>query len=104
MEKVDIAVIGETNNVVLFNAVGMKTFVLSDPLEIDKKIFELYKNGCKIIYVSEKIYVSITETLEKYATLAYPIILPLPINSSSTGVGEKKIKDSVEKAIGINIF
>ena len=43
MEKVDIAVIGETNNVVLFNAVGMKTFVLSDPLEIDKKIFELYK-------------------------------------------------------------
>ena len=104
MEKVDIAVIGETSNVVLFNAVGMKTFVLSDPLEIDKKIFELYKNGCKIIYVSEKIYVSITETLEKYANLAYPIILPLPIDSPSTGVGEKKIKDSVEKAIGINIF
>lgn len=102
--KSPIAVISETNNSTLFNAVGMRTFILTDPKEIDKKIFELYKAGTKIIYVSEDIYLNIGETLEKYAQQAYPIILPLPIDDDSKGVGEKKIKDSVEKAIGINIF
>lgn len=104
MERIDIAVISESTNSTLFSAIGMASYILKDPIQIDKKIFELYKAGCKIIYVSEKIYMNISETLEKYATLPYPIILPLPIDDKSMGIGEKKIKDSVEKAIGINIF
>lgn len=104
MDKNSIAIISNTPNSSIFRSVGMKTFVLTDLEEIDKTIFRLSKEGCKIIYLSEQIYLSIPETLEKYSQVAYPIILPLPIDSESTGVGEAKIKDSVEKAIGINIF
>ena len=104
MNKDSIAVISKTPNSSIFRSVGMKAYVLTDPVEIDKLIFNLSKEGCKIIYLSEEIYLSIPETLEKYSKSAYPIILPLPIDSESTGVGDKKIKDSVEKAIGINIF
>lgn len=102
--KCNIAVIAETNNVLLFNAIGMATFIESDPVAIDKLVFDLSKNGCKVIYVSEKIYLNIPETLEKYANSSYPIILPLPVDEKSSGVGDKKIRDSVEKAIGIDIF
>jgi len=32
------------------------------------------------------------------------MILPLPMEQASAGIGLKKIQDNVEKAIGINIF
>ena len=67
-------------------------------------IFKLFKEGCKIIYVTEKVYENIPETLEKYSQMTYPIILPLPLDNVNSGVGMKKIKANVEKAIGINIF
>ena len=67
-------------------------------------IFSLYKEGCKIIFVTEEIYQNIPETLEKYSQMTYPIILPLPLDDVNSGVGMKKIKANVEKAIGIDIF
>ncbi len=104
MDKSSIACIGETKNVNLFNALGIKTFILSDLKEVDTTIYHLSKDGIKIIYVSENIYSSIPEVLEKYANKTYPIILPIPLDEASNGVGLKKIKDNVEKAIGIDIF
>lgn len=104
METSSIAVIGETKNVNLFNSLGIKSYISQDVKEIDTLIYHLAKDGVKIIYVSENIYSNITDTLEKYAQKAYPIILPLPLDADPTGIGIKKIKDNVEKAIGIDIF
>lgn len=103
-EKISIAAIGNDESIVIYNCVGFKTYFSNDYNEIDKIIFDLYKNGCKIIYVTEKIYENISTTLEKYSHMTYPIILPLPIDNVSSGVGMKKIKANVEKAIGIDIF
>lgn len=103
-EKNDISAIAFSDNINILNAVGIKTNVIKDIKEADEIIFELSKSGTKIIYVSEEIYTQIPKTLEKYAHLAYPIILPLPFDGPSKGVGDKKIRASVEKAIGINIF
>lgn len=103
-EKVSIAAIGNDESIVIYNCVGFKTFFSNDIQEIDKMIFSLYKEGCKIIYVTEKIYESIPETLEKYQHMTYPIILPLPLDNENSGVGMKKVKANVEKAIGIDIF
>lgn len=103
-EKISIAAIGNDESIVIYNCVGFKTYFSNDYNEIDKMIFDLYKNGCKIIYVTEKIYENIPTTLEKYSHMTYPIILPLPIDNVSSGVGMKKIKANVEKAIGIDIF
>ena len=51
-----------------------------------------------------KIYEAIPETLDKYSKSPFPIIIPIPEGIDSKGVGLKKIKDNVEKAIGIDIF
>lgn len=104
MEVNNIAAIATTNNVTIFNSVGIKTYIKEDLNEIDKLIYELSKNGCKIVYISEELYLKIPNTLSKYANVPYPIIIPLPIDNKSSGVGDEKIRKSVEKAIGINIF
>jgi V/A-type H+-transporting ATPase subunit F len=103
-EKIEIAAIGSQDTIVLFNAIGISTYFTSDLQEVDKIIFELVNKQCKIIYISEEIYESIPETLEKYKQTAFPIIIPIPTGDESKGVGLAKIKDNVEKAIGIDIF
>lgn len=102
--KNEIAAIGSSDVIILFNAVGIRTFLATDIEQVDKIIFDLANENYKIIYVSEEIYENITETLEKYKNITFPIIIPIPTSETSKGIGIKKIKENVEKAIGFDIF
>lgn len=104
MEKVDMAAIGCSEEIYLFNAVGCATAIAKTPQEADNKIFELAQAGCKICYLTEELYTQMGETLEKYAKQAFPIIIPIPSQKGSQGTGEKKIRNNVEKAIGMDIL
>ncbi len=105
MEKnIDIAIIGSKDSIFLFNAIGIRTYITSTPFEADKKILELVNNNCKIIYLTEDVYLSIPETIEKYKSNSFPIIIPLPVGEENLNVGRNKIRQNVEKAIGIDIF
>ncbi|MCK9536755.1 MAG: V-type ATP synthase subunit F [Bacilli bacterium] len=103
-EKIDIAAIGSDDTIILFNAVGIKTYMVKSSSEAEKTIAQLTNEKCRIIYLAEDIYEVIPETIEKYQYTPFPIIIPLPTKTVAKGVGLKKIKDNVEKAIGINIF
>lgn len=103
-EKVSIAAIGDKDTIVLFNAIGVRTFISDNPSEIERIIYRLEKDNCKIIYIAEELYKSIPETIEKYSYDPFPIIIPIPITDHSLGIGAKTIKNNVEKAIGIDIF
>lgn len=103
-KKVEIAAVSDEESVILFNALGINTNVVKNASEAEKKIFELASRNCKIIYVSENLYTSIPETIERYQQSPFPILMPLPIGEISLNIGRKKIKENVEKAIGIDIF
>ena len=103
-KKIEIAAIASQDSVILFNAIGINTHIVANASEAEKKIFELASLNCKIIYISEKLYLSIPETIEKYRHSPFPILIPLPVGQEKLNVGRKKIKDNVEKAIGIDIF
>ncbi len=105
MDKhVEVAAIGRTDAVLLYNAAGFLTHIVSNPVEADKTVFQLANAKCKVILIDEDLYAAMAETLKKYKTNAFPILMPVPMSSSSKGIGMKKIQENVEKAIGINIF
>lgn len=103
-EKIPIAAIGEENTITLFNAIGIKTYVLTNPTEASRTILTLENQGCKIIYLSEDLYLALPEMVEKYQSLAFPMLIPIPIKKTSQEVGKKKIRANVEKAVGIDIL
>lgn len=103
-QKVDIAAIGDSDIILLFNAVGIKTFAIKDIDQVERTIHQLANQKVKIIYVTEEIYEAIPETIEKYKTSPFPVIMPIPSNEESKEIGLKKIKENVEKAIGFDIF
>ena len=89
--KIDIAIISDKEEVILFNAIGLKTFKVNTPFEVERAIYELSSNKCKIIYVSEALYLKIPETIEKYKQSPFPIIIPLPVGDENFNVGRKEI-------------
>ncbi|HEY8445152.1 MAG TPA: V-type ATP synthase subunit F [Bacilli bacterium] len=103
-EKVKIAAIGNHDTIVLFNAIGIKTFITDKVREVEQIIYNLVNENCKIIYIAEELYQAIPETIAKYSLEPFPIIIPIPITDVSLGIGSKKIRENVEKAIGIDIF
>jgi len=104
MEKIDLAAIGQSSEIYLFNAVGITTIIAKTPQEADEKIRDLANGDCKVIYLEEALYINMSSTPERYAKRAFPIIIPIPSQEGSKGVGLKKIKDNVQKAIGMDIL
>lgn len=104
MEKIDLAAIGESSEIYLFNAVGISTYVAKTPKEAAERIHALAEAGCKVVYLEEALYVRLTDVLETYNKRAFPIVIPIPSSEGSQGVGLKKIKDNVQRAIGLDIL
>ncbi|MDD3113104.1 MAG: V-type ATP synthase subunit F [Candidatus Izemoplasmatales bacterium] len=105
MEKTQqIAIVGLTDAILLFNTVGVRAFQVKDAGEAERTISSLANRKCKLIFVTEDIYEAIPETIEKYQQLPYPILMVLPIDPEKKNIGMKKIKQNVENAIGIDLF
>ncbi|MGI6782312.1 MAG: V-type ATP synthase subunit F [Acholeplasmataceae bacterium] len=102
--RIEIACLGENEDIILFQGVGITTFVIKDRDILIEKIEELASIGTKIILVSDIFNEAIEETVVKYQTKPYPIILSLPLSGIESQKGLDKIRKDVERAIGINIF
>jgi V/A-type H+-transporting ATPase subunit F len=103
-ENIEIAAISIRDTVTLFNAVGIKTFQVKDAIEAERIIYRLVDNNCKLIYIAEELFLELDQVTEKYSSVPFPVIIPIPIAEVSLNIGQKKIKDNVEKAIGIDIL
>ena len=57
-----------------------------------------------VIFVTEQISVQIEYMIGEYENEVHTDIIPIPNNQGSLGVGLKKIRESVERAIGVDIF
>ncbi len=104
MSSVKSAAVGERSSVILFSAAGVYTKEVTTPEQAEKAVASLVKDGYKIIFLSEKLALSMPETLEKYRAAAFPLILPVPDRSGSSGYGMANIRKNMEKAIGTDIL
>ncbi len=100
----DIAVVGDKDSVLAFKSIGMDARPVSDEYAAAGEIRKLAENGTKVIYITEQFAELISDTIDKYKTKPYPIIIPIPYSRGSNGFGMKNLKKDVEKAIGADIL
>ncbi|MDY0064133.1 MAG: V-type ATP synthase subunit F [Bacilli bacterium] len=103
-DKRSMAAIGDRDTILLFNAIGIETHISQDVEQVDQLVFSLANKKCKIIFISEDLYQKIPQTIEKYKSNPFPILIPIPITKKSKQIGKQKIRENVEKAIGFDIF
>ncbi len=104
MKKNKIAVVGERDSVMLWNALGVKTVYADEKKDIERELHSLAAGDFAIIFITEKAAQLVPETLARYKTCAYPAVIPIPDRDGSNGYGMRSIKANIEKAIGADIL
>jgi len=99
-----IGVIGDKDSVLGFKAIGLYVFPVTTNEQAEETLKKLAKDDFAVILITEQIAMQIPETIDRYKTTPFPVVIPIPNNSGSTGFGIKNVKANVEKAIGADII
>lgn len=99
-----IGVVGDKDSVLAFKAIGVDVFPVIEQEEARKTIDRLAANNYAVIFVTEQVAQDLDETIERYNRAILPAIILVPSNQGSLNIGLQRIKDNVEKAVGVNIL
>lgn len=98
-----IAVIGDKESILGFSAIGMDIYPAYEEEEVKRIIPQLIEENYAILYITENVSRKVEKYLEKLKKNKIPAIVTIPNNTGGTGYGDKRIKEMVQKAVGIEI-
>lgn len=99
-----IGVVGDKDSVLAFKAIGIDVYPVVEVEEARKTIDKMAANNYGVIFVTEQVAKDLTETIERYNRAMVPAIILIPSNQGSLNIGMQRIRDNVEKAVGVNIL
>ncbi|MBO7709959.1 MAG: V-type ATP synthase subunit F [Lachnospiraceae bacterium] len=99
-----IAVMGDYDSIYGFSAIGLATFPVSDTAEAAKTLHQIADSGYGIIYITEELADRIRRDIDKYRDKMMPSIILIPGVKGDTGEGVRRVKASVEQAVGSDIL
>jgi len=99
-----IGVVGDKDSVLAFKAIGIDVYPVVEVEDARKTIDKLAVNNYGVIFVTEQVAKDVGETIERYNKLMLPAIILIPSNQGSLNIGLQRIRDNVEKAVGVNIL
>ena len=98
------AAIGDSASVSGFAALGLSVFRETEPEKIKKLINRLAGSEFAVIYITEPAAALVSDTINKYRASKLPAIVLIPAIEGNTGDGMRSLHESVEKAVGSDIF
>lgn len=99
-----MAAVGERDAVLAFGAMGMAVRPTEDAQSTAAAVRALAKEGIAVIFITEEAASGIPETIARYQTEPTPAIIPIPGTRGASGLGIKRLRANVEKAIGADIL
>lgn len=100
-----IAVIGDKDTVMGFQALGLDVFDAKTDDDAKKIIKNIANdNNYAVIYITEDLAAGIMDTIEKYTEKKIPAIILIPGAGGSMGIGMSGVKKCVERAVGADIL
>ncbi|HHV39462.1 MAG TPA: V-type ATP synthase subunit F [Tepidimicrobium sp.] len=99
-----VAVVGDKDSILGFKALGIDAFPVLDGDEARVAVDNLARKDYGIIFITEQMASLIPDTIERYNNQMIPAVILIPSNQGTLNIGLDRIKDNVEKAVGINIL
>ncbi len=104
MSTFKIGMIGDYETSIGFKAAGIDTYIAKVPAEAKAMLLALAKEGYGIVFVTEEIASLLEDTIDQVNRDTECAVLIIPSVKGSKGLGKERIKKSVERAVGIDIF
>ncbi len=99
-----VGVVGDKDSILAFKALGIDVYPVIEIEEAKKAIDTMAFNNYAVIFVTEQIAQHLGETIKRYNRQMLPAIILIPSNQGSLNIGMQRIRDNVEKAVGVNIL
>lgn len=99
-----IAVMGDRDSVLGFQALGLEVFPCEEAAEARKTLHRLAHSDYAVIYITEQLSAQISSEVERYKDNVTPAIILIPGKSGSLGLGTSALQSAVERAVGADIL
>lgn len=99
-----VGVIGDRDSVIGFKALGMTVRVAETGERAAELIRQMADDMFAVIYITEPLAEENQSLIKGLRQQPLPAIVPIPSITGSTGLGMRQVKESVRKAVGIDLF
>ncbi len=99
-----IAVMGDQDSVLGFQALGLEVCPVSNPEEARQALHHMAKENYAIIYMTEQLAAQLPGEIARYQDALTPAIILIPGKEGSLGIGMANVKSAVERAVGADIL
>lgn len=99
-----IAVLGDRDSVLGFQALGLSVFPAETAEEARETLHRLARERFAIIYLTEGLAADLGSDLARYRDAPTPAVILIPGKEGSLGLGSGLMKRAVERAVGADIL
>jgi vacuolar-type H+-ATPase subunit F/Vma7 len=100
-----IAVLGDTDFVMPFSALGLDTYATADTVDdIKEKTNKIIEGKYALVVVAENIAPMTEEVFSDYQNTPTPCIMVVPFTTESKGFATQALGEALRLATGINIL
>lgn len=99
-----IAVLGDTDFVMPFTALGVDTYTVTDEADIIENAKKIIQGKYALILVAENIAPAADTVFADYEGSATPCVLVVPFTTESKGFAAEALAKVLKMATGINIL
>ncbi|HBP39182.1 MAG TPA: V-type ATP synthase subunit F [Clostridiales bacterium] len=99
-----IGVIGDRDSVIGFRALGMTVLEAVDSAQAGRQLRTLVQENYAVIFITESYAEANQEYLQVLRSRKLPAVIPIPSLTGSTGLGMRTVRESVRKAVGMDLF
>ena len=99
-----IAVLGDSDSVLGFRALGLEACPVSTPEEGREALHRMARENYAIIYITEQLASQIPAEITRYQDALTPAVILIPGKEGSLGIGMNNVKNAVERAVGADIL
>jgi len=99
-----IGMIGDADTIMGFRALGLTTFEVFDAKETIAALNITQKENYAVVFLTERTYSWVQDYLRENRQLGLPVINIIPDNRGNLGLGMKRMRSLVERAVGADIL
>ena len=100
----EIAMIGDRDSILGFKSLGVSIFPAENQEKATDALKDTVAQEYKIVFITDDVMPEYEVVAEHLQNKTFPVVMPIPSNKGSTGLGTERLRSLVRKAAGADIL